>query len=117
MTDDIDAEIKIIQQRMTERAVARCMADGMTEADARATVERMWNEPPPIPLPTFEELDGSPMSESEKAKLVAWLMTDPLAELTNVITAREIVNTDDLLPHAESGDSMAGGESGLPQLG
>jgi len=96
MTDNLDAEIRIIQDRMTERAVARCMTAGMTEDDARATVERMWSEPPPIPLPTFEELDGPPMSESEKAKLAAWLMTDPLRELTNVITVREIANTDEL---------------------
>ena len=56
MAADIDAEITIIRVRMTERAVARCMADGMAEEDARAIVERMWHDPPPTSLPTFEEL-------------------------------------------------------------
>jgi hypothetical protein len=55
--------------------------------------QRMENPPP---LPTFEELDGPPMSDAERAELVAWLMTDPLPELSNVITVREIVNTDEL---------------------
>jgi hypothetical protein len=56
MAEDIDAEITIIRVRMTERAVAWCIADGMAEEDARAIVERMWHDPPPTSLPTFEKL-------------------------------------------------------------
>jgi len=96
MTDDIDPEIKIIQDRMRQRCIARFVAGGLTLADAEKRTNEALNAPAAIPLPTFEELDGPPMSESEKATLVAWLMTDPLPELTNVITVREIVDTDDL---------------------
>jgi hypothetical protein len=56
LTPDQLADASVIQDRMTERAVAQCMADGMTEEDARATVDQMWIDPPPTSLPTFEEL-------------------------------------------------------------
>ena len=91
---DIEAEIKIIQDRMRQRCIAWFIADGLTLADAEKRTDEALNAPPAVRLPTFEELDGPP--ESEKRKLTAWLMTDPLAELTNVVTVREIVNTDGL---------------------
>lgn len=96
MTDDLDAEIKFIQDRMRQHSIARFIAEGLTLADAEKRTDEALNAPPAIPLPTFEELDGPPMTESERAKLVAWLTTDPLPELTNVITVRDIVDTDDL---------------------
>ena len=96
MTDDLDAEIKIIQDRMHQSYIARLIADGLTLAEAEQRTDTALNALPAIPLPTFEELDGLPMSEAEKAKLVAWLMTDPPPELTNVIAVHDIVHTDDL---------------------
>jgi hypothetical protein len=100
MTDDNDAEVKIIQDRMHRRCVERFMADGMTEQEATARAWEILHAPWPAdwpPLPTFEELGGDePMSDAERAESMAWLMTDPLPELSNVITVREIVNTDEL---------------------
>jgi hypothetical protein len=96
MTDDLDAEIKLIQDRMRQHCIARFVANGLTLADAEKRPDDALNAPPAIPLPTFEELDEPAMTESENAKLIAWLRTDPLPELTNVVTVREIKDTDDL---------------------
>ena len=96
---DLDAEIKLIQQHMHQSCVKRLIADGMTEEEASVRAWEIIHAPWPAhwpPLPTFEELDGPTMTDAERAKLVAWLMTDPLPELTNVITVREITNTDEL---------------------
>jgi hypothetical protein len=99
MTEYFDAKIKIIQDQMHQSCVKRLIADGMTEQEASARAWEILRAPwPPNwpPLPTFEELDGPPMTDAERTKLLAWLMTDPLPELTNVVTVREIVSTDDL---------------------
>ena len=52
------SEIDEVRDRLLEWAVARLLAEGKTEAEARALAERALASPPSFPIPTIEELDG-----------------------------------------------------------
>lgn len=111
---------------MRQSYIARLIADGLTLAEAGRQNDEVLNAPPAVPLPTFEELDSEPMTESERTKLAAWLTTDPLPELSNVNTVREITNTEDIgvctpkpdrpLPQGSWGTIVGAGVDGAAYL-
>ena len=50
------SEIDEVRDRLLERAVARLLAEGKTEAEARALAERALAAPPSFTIPTIAEL-------------------------------------------------------------
>jgi uncharacterized protein (DUF433 family) len=49
-------EVRLIQQRMLERATQRLIGQGASADEAKKLATAALNAPPEIPLPTFEEL-------------------------------------------------------------
>jgi uncharacterized protein (DUF433 family) len=49
-------EIRLIQQRMLERATQRLIGQGASADEAKRLATAALNAPPEVPLPTFEEL-------------------------------------------------------------
>jgi uncharacterized protein (DUF433 family) len=49
-------EVRLIQQRMLERATQRLIGQGASADEAKKLATAALNAPPEVPLPTFEEL-------------------------------------------------------------
>jgi hypothetical protein len=61
-----------------DRLVVRLVKHGIPEAEARERLETIWNTPPAVPLPTWEELDAmrDPVAEISDEELEAMLEAD-----------------------------------------
>lgn len=61
-----------------DRRVARLVKHGIPDAEAHQRLEAVWNAPPAIPLPTWEELEAmpDPVADISDEELEAMLEAD-----------------------------------------